>query len=113
MAELIFVYGEFLEPKIRQKVIGRSVKGIQDSITGYRKITTPYKGINYYFIRKEKNSAAIGLILKVFKNELLKMDDYEDELYTRKKIVTKKGISTWIYMPSQEMVTEILNLPSL
>lgn len=93
----IFVYGTLREPDVQMKVIGRMIRGIKDSLLGYKKTTIEN---NVYPIIEEcldANEEISGLVLDVNEDELIKLDEYEIDFYRRKEVVLKSGITAWVY----------------
>lgn len=98
--EKVFVYGTLRVSEIRNKLLSRQVpsKGA-DKITGYKLSTVYGDGQSYPIIIEDKTSALEidGEIIEVSENELTILDDYEGDLYIRKKIGLRSGDTAWAY----------------
>ena len=95
--EQLFVYGTLKDPRIQEKVIGRTIKGSHDILEGYKISKINIKGKLYPIIVPQITSSIPGLIISVTDNELRSIDKYETNIYTRKKILLKSGRTAWVY----------------
>lgn len=97
MTELLFVYGSLLERSVQEQVIGRFEEGVDDILDQHKKIPAFVEGQQYSTVIPDKKSEIKGKVLSLTKQELEKIDMYEEPEYSREKIKLKSGILVWIY----------------
>jgi len=98
--EKVFVYGTLRISDVRNKLLSRQVQSNgTDKITGYKLSTVYGDGQSYPIIIEDKTSTLEidGEIIEVSENELTILDDYEGDLYIRKKIDLRSGNTAWVY----------------
>ncbi len=93
----LFVYGVLKDPKVQKEIIGREAESERNILEGYSKSRIILKGITYAILIKGSGEIE-GVILKVTKNELQKLDIFETRAYRRVKEKLKSGISVWVYV---------------
>lgn len=99
--EKVFVYGTLRKSEIRKQVTGRTIPiGIFDKIQGFELSTVNYGKYTYPALMTRLGSKEIveGEIIDVTENELIMLDQYEGELYQRKKVILESGIEAWVYV---------------
>jgi len=96
--EKLFIYGTLADSKIQQKVLGRMIQGVTNSLVGYKKSKVVIEGEFYPAIILDKTSEVDGLVIEVTTNELRLLDAYETGAYKRTKINLKNGILAWVYI---------------
>lgn len=98
----LFVYGNLLDPRMRQRLLGRLPEAVAATLEGYQR-----RRRRYYFVVEHATGRTSGLILKhLNERELALLDDYEDvpRLYRRKivSVIDEAGSQArcWIYLPT-------------
>ncbi len=94
--ERLFVYGTLQDPQVQENLIGRSLSGTVDSLSGYRinnLLMPPYP-----VAMPADDSVIDGRILEITKDELEKLDEYEGECYLRIRVWLQSGQETWVYI---------------
>lgn len=96
----LFVYGLLKKPEIQKEVIGRIIKGLDDSIKGYKKSTIEINGEIFPILIKSNSPRdfIFGKVLEVSEEELKKIDEYETDAYKRKKVILLSGKEVWVYV---------------
>jgi len=98
--ENLFVYGTLRKPELRGQLTGRNIPGRLDKIQGFKLSTVNY-GENEYPALKEESTckdSIEGEVIEVTESELKLLDQYEGELYQRKKFTLESGLVSWIYV---------------
>lgn len=96
--EMLFVYGTLRDKNIEKQAIGREINGNPDSLEGYEKKIIMIRNEPYPIIFPNKDSSVHGLVLEVTEDELKKIDEYESDIYIRKRVVLKSGSKAWAYV---------------
>jgi len=96
----LFVYGSLLEPALRRRLLAREVAAEVASLTGYRAYFL--KNQDYPALRQVAGAVTTGLLIQGLSgDEMRRLDDYEGELYTRRKLKVCHGYSSswvWVYL---------------
>lgn len=100
----LFVYGTLKDTEIQKLLLGREVKS-ERAILRDHAVYVDKSG--YYFLKKEEGSFAKGLILHVTKEELGKIDLWEEvpEQYYRVSVTAKindKEVDCFVYLKDAE-----------
>jgi len=109
----LFSYGTLQYENVQLDTFGRTLKGEENVLLGYRinKIEikdpivlassneTHHPILNY---TGKKSDKVNGVIFEVTKEELLKADTYEEENYKRVLEVFESGQKAWVYIASTE-----------
>ena len=95
--EILFVYGTLKDPSVQMEVVGKTIVGSADVLTGYRKSEIVIDGENYPAIVPDTKSNVDGLVVYVTREELGLIDAYETDVYKRFLIVLKSGKTAWAY----------------
>lgn len=93
--EALFVYGTLQDPKIQQRLMGRTLNGEEDRLPGFYKDTellAPYP-----VAIPEPTAVISGHVLYVSAQELQTLDSYEGTAYLRIRTQLASGISAWVY----------------
>ena len=96
--ERLFVYGTLKDRKVQKKVFNESLKGIYDSLTGYKKSKIITKKGTFPVIVPEKGDLVKGLNIFVTPRELKSIDKYEGFEYKKKKVVLKSRRKAQVYV---------------
>lgn len=94
--EKLFVYGTLQDEDVQQSLIGRTLRGTPDTLSGYAihiDLMPPYP-----VAMPAENSAIKGYVLSVTSDELAKLDDYEGECYVRIRVSLLSDDETWVYI---------------
>jgi len=96
MMEHLFVYGTLQDPQVQEKLIGRRLSGIADSLQGYQinnLLMPPYP-----VAMPADDSIVEGQLLEITEAELHKLDEYEGECYLRIRVWLQSSQETWVYI---------------
>jgi len=96
--EILFAYGTLRCPKVQKIAFGKKKKGTRDILKGYKKYKRTIEKETCPIILKKKGSFVRGKVYELSKRELKHADNYETELYLRKKVILKSGKSAWVYI---------------
>ncbi|MFZ0889503.1 MAG: gamma-glutamylcyclotransferase family protein [Candidatus Binataceae bacterium] len=102
----LFVYGTLVEPRLRERVIGRPVEGIAARLPGYER----RRGRYFYVVRREGGQTEGLLLTGLSPRDFEILDRYEEvpTLYTRERVevIGAKGraIGCWIYLPTSRLI---------
>lgn len=94
--EKLFVYGTLQDAVVQQSLIGRTLIGVPDTLSGYTihlDLMPPYP-----VAMPADNSSIQGQILNVSSDELAKLDAYEGECYVRIRVSLLSGEEIWVYV---------------
>ncbi|MEK6907364.1 MAG: gamma-glutamylcyclotransferase family protein [Nanoarchaeota archaeon] len=94
----LFVYGTLMGSELRNKLLGRKIDAVPDSLYGFKKIEINIENEKYLGIVKNGNSSINGLIIKITNEELRLLDEYEGESYKRESVVLKSGNNALTYV---------------
>lgn len=97
MNERLFVYGTLQIPTVQQVVFGRSIMGMPDTLTGFRKAEIMLGLHRYPIAVRDVDSQIDGLLLELTPEELKRGDEYETIAYERIRVKLKSGIEAWVY----------------
>lgn len=98
--EKLFVYGTLRIPDIRNRIAGRKIPSVgNDSLTGYKLSTVGDNHQTYPILIADpgNNFEIEGEILEVTEADLIRIDEYEGDLYTRQKVLLSSGTGAWVY----------------
>jgi len=98
MKNKLLIYGTLMKPEIQKEVIGRAIKGVPDSLGGYKKSKIEIDGEIYPVIIPGKNGKIDGMVIEITDEELQKIDEYETEFYKREIVTLASGVSAWTYL---------------
>jgi gamma-glutamylcyclotransferase (GGCT)/AIG2-like uncharacterized protein YtfP len=93
MTEKLFVYGSLQDPAVQMQLVGRTISGEPDTLTGFRR----YSMLQYPFILPSERHSVEGQVLTITADELAKMDMYEGSTYLRIRVTLNSGTETWVY----------------
>jgi gamma-glutamylcyclotransferase (GGCT)/AIG2-like uncharacterized protein YtfP len=105
MQEHLFVYGTLKDPEIQQHLVGRTIEGTPDRLSGYRS----HFLLNYPTALPDANGWVHGLILTVTPQELNRFDEYEGTAYERVRVCLESGAEAWMYRGRPEIFDKVLN----
>jgi gamma-glutamylcyclotransferase (GGCT)/AIG2-like uncharacterized protein YtfP len=92
----IFVYGTLLDDSIRGRVLGKDIKGKEDTLENYmldtHSVLTSYPTIIHCF-REFVN----GMYFDVDEEDIKKLDRYESEYYKKIEVKLKSGTKSLVY----------------
>lgn len=98
MLNYLFVYGTLIDKKVQEKVIGRKLSGIPNSLPGYKKSTVVIDNITYPILIPHQNGHIKGQVLELTEDELKKVDTYETDVYRRIGVNLSDGMKAWVYV---------------
>jgi gamma-glutamylcyclotransferase (GGCT)/AIG2-like uncharacterized protein YtfP len=98
MDHLIFAYGTLLIASVQEAVIGRRIAGTPDRLAGYRKSILRDGDDSYPNLVPDAAEVVDGRVIDVTRGELARIDEYEGELYTRRRITLESGVEAWVYI---------------
>lgn len=98
-SEKLFVYGTLQEADVQKKVLGRILRGIPSSLSGFRKSTITIDDILYPIIEEDKYATEDihGFVLEIEEEYLKLLDVYEGDEYRRKRVTLNSGLCAWVY----------------
>jgi len=96
--EKLFVYGTLRESEIQEKIIGRTIEGSEDTLSGYERSETEIEGETYPILVPNREGRIEGLVLSVNPSELRRIDEYETEAYRRIQVYLQSGERAWVYI---------------
>ncbi|MCX2745567.1 gamma-glutamylcyclotransferase [Mangrovivirga sp. M17] len=104
----VFAYGTLRDDSIQKKLFSRLLKGIKDSLCGFRQYNIQWieniDGKNIYStypaISKSGNDQDLidGYLYELTDDELLITDEYEGDEYQRIIITTNSGTEAFVYI---------------
>lgn len=97
VGEAVFAYGTLLDPKVQQRIIGRTVESRPDVLPGYRKGTLKLSKNSYFIAVRDPDHSIEGGVLVVTESELERIDRYEGKHYERARVVLESGTEAWVY----------------
>ncbi len=97
MIESLFVYGTLMNPLVQKRVFGRITLGELDRLVGYRKDLIRLGSGVYPIIRPQARGLVEGMVIQVTLAELKLIDQYEGNIYQRKRVKLASGRETWVY----------------
>jgi len=100
--EELFAYGTLLDPAVQQRVIGRVVEGVPDSLHGYTKSTVKLGEAIYPIALPDPGGRIQGARLLLSEEELKRADAYEGPSYQRVKRSLESGRSAWVYVAPEK-----------
>ena len=90
MLHKLFAYGTLQLPEITERVIGRGLQGEPATLNGYR--VGLVARANFPGIVPEATASVPGMLIScITQQELLKLDQYEGELYRRVRVKVLLG----------------------
>lgn len=98
----VFCYGTLQSPSVQQELIGRTVTGQINRLSGYVVLcdyVDPSDGIAYPRLVSHPRGVVYGTILEFTPAELIKINEYETDMYELESVVTDSGESVLTYMP--------------
>jgi len=97
----LFSYGSLQEKEVQLSIIERQLKGVSDTLQGYKKYDKKLIG-KYPIIKKSStlNDSVKGTLYQVSNLELYKIDIYESLAYSRIAVVLNSGVKAWVYIPN-------------
>ena len=96
----LFVYGTLQEKSIQLELTNRFQEGELDSIGGFKVLRDYFVDDDYYpRLVEQKDGLVYGKVLEFSDDELIILDEYESEMYTRQFMETNKGDVVEVYMP--------------
>jgi len=95
--ELLFVYGTLQDPAVQQRLIGRTVTGMPDTLEGFFKSSMSMSDGVFPLVIPRHGHEVNGLVLEVTNDELLAMDVYETTAYRRVRVPLRSGRESWVY----------------
>ncbi len=107
----LFVYGTLLFPSIRRLVIGRDIKGISATLTGYqiyRVKDATFPAIVQATAGEETASIPGEIITGLSEVEMDRLDQYEDTFYQRIEVSIDEQIAQ-VYILPAELAAEVLS----
>lgn len=96
--EKLFAYGTLRDGDIRKALFGGRPAGIADTLKGFSKTSTSIGGVKYPNIVPADGGAVEGEVMEVDEETLRRVDGYESDAYTRKKMVLSSGERAWVYI---------------
>ena len=100
--ENLFVYGTLLHPKVRDRVFGKSLRGFRDALHGFTMVEGMVAGTYPGLLPAGDAYAPVnGLRFALPGDILLRVDDYEGDLYYRKTLSLRSGAEAWVYLPAE------------
>lgn len=106
--EKLFVYGTLQDPLVQKSLIGRTVTGEADTLSGYiinMALMPPYP----VALAKE-NSTIDGHVLSVTNEELNLLDDYEGDCYLRVDVTLQSKQNAWVYIGNPACYPDSIDL---
>ena len=94
--EQLFVYGSLKKPIIQRSVFGRITKSFPDILQDFTRSKIMIEKI-HPIILPRKGKFVRGLVFSVSFRELRLIDEYETNLYKRRRVVLRSGLSAWVY----------------
>ncbi|MCU0515084.1 MAG: gamma-glutamylcyclotransferase [Anaerolineae bacterium] len=91
--EALFVYGTLRDAAVQQRLIGRTLAGTPERLTGYRR----YDHLDYPVVLPQAGGVVDGLLLLITPAELSAFDAYEGTTYQRVRVTLAGGRSAWLY----------------
>lgn len=96
----LFVYGTLQEKSIQLELINRFQEGELDSIDGFKVLRDYFVDGDYYpRLVEQIDGLVYGRVLEFSDEEIIILDEYESEMYTRQFMETNKGDVVEVYMP--------------
>jgi len=98
----VFCYGTLQDPEVQLDLIGRVCIGNVDSIDGFvvlRDYVDPEDGIAYPRLVEMSKGCVYGHIYKFTDEEIIRLDEYETEMYQRRYLKTNKDEIVQVYLP--------------
>lgn len=95
----LFVYGTLREKDVQLKYLGRMINDNKDSLGGFTMSRVIINETEYPILIEDVHSKEIinGMVLEITNDELIKLDEYETNLYVRKRVRLKSGKEAWVY----------------
>lgn len=97
MNHLLFAYGTLLNPSVQRAVIGRELSGNNARLAGFRKSTFADGNEVFPNLVPDPNGNVDGQLLTVSDEELARIDRYEGDLYSRRRVTLNDGTEAWVY----------------
>ena len=92
----IFVYGTLLDDTVRGRVLGKDVKGKEDTLEDY--IVDMHSVLTSYpTIIKQDRGSVNGMYFDVDMEDIKKLDRYESEYYKKIEVKLKSGTKSLVY----------------
>lgn len=98
MEEFLFVYGTLKNPAKRKKLLAREVTGDDDILEGFTLGSIAVDGEQFPLAVPLAEGHLEGLVIKVTKEELETLDQYQTNAYQRKKVFLKSRKEAWVYL---------------
>lgn len=96
--EKLFVYGTLRFKRYQNEALGKVVDGKKAELAGYKRFTITLNGESYFVIIPSEKYVVHGLLLEISEQDLQILDDYEEDIYERKKVRLRDGTSAWAYI---------------
>ena len=94
----VFVYETLLNQTLLSKILKRQADTQKDKLLGYREISMESKeGDNYHTLIRDKEDFVLGKRFCVSREELKRLDSWEQGYY-RKKVKLGSGNISWVYI---------------
>ncbi len=98
MNHLVFAYGTLLFPDVQRVVMGRLIDGRPDRLFAYRKCSLHDGQETFPNVAPDPDGVVDGRLLEVTDEELARMDGYEGDLYSRRRVTLASGVDAWVYV---------------
>ncbi|MCB9449996.1 MAG: gamma-glutamylcyclotransferase [Anaerolineaceae bacterium] len=95
--ERIFTYGTLQDPVIQEAVLGHTMQGQPDSLSGFRMSTIGFGRETYPIIIPDSVGTITGIVYEVTPEELVLLDHYETSVYRRIQVTLASGLESWVY----------------
>ena len=97
----LFVYGTLMEPRTRERILGRRVDALPALLRGYRRGRT-----RHFYIVRDPEATTEGIVLRgLGAGDFRLLDEYEEvpRLYVRERVEVMcdgREIGAWVYIPT-------------
>src|SRR5690606_29821663 len=81
----LFVYGSLLDPAVLKRELRRPPpRGAPGTVTGYRRLAL--RGVDYPALQPHPQGRTRGLLLRISRRDLHRLDRYEGSEYIRRRL---------------------------
>ena len=109
MHEHLFSYGTLQRPEVQIELFGRILHSSADTLKGYRIAEIEINDESFLSKGENKNQKTLiisndqdvyinAVVLEITEEELLLVDKYEPDNYSRIKVKLESGKEAWIYI---------------
>ena len=96
--EKLFADGTLRDGDIKKALFGGRPARIADKLEGFSKTTTSIGGVEYPNIVTADGGVVDGEIMEIDEETLRRVDGYESDAYSRKKMLLVSGERAWVYI---------------